>query len=676
MREPWATLDAADIDEDLDPDHVRLAAALCSLPFVPYPLLRAVRKYVCPAVSERLFCESPLVDGVSADGVSLDPVTRERLRRHAKDRYARVADGPDAVALETLRAILDTHARELSPLLAIEERMLWAWLTIGDGDEFRRACDSCLHDVIGTAVLQEGRTKIYRWASAAARRLPVECFHSALGWLLGELCDNRNIPFPLIEPPSDAFGGSGPLHALAVGLPDRPLGLHRDGKYLELGPVNGTRHVAVLVADTDPIAVRVEAAGEKTKMTTVWLPQRHHVVRLPVGRDAVTLTDLRGRTYLLAGFAGDEAPETEQARTALEGAIAFLIAREPVHFTVLRKVKTGYVVSLTDVGCDALLPGKVPPLQPGDEGHGTIVGVVPEQRRVFVRRLPGGTDAEPGQDPPLLSVSPDIPSRFQVPVVRLGKVHKARRSLYVRLANGHPLWPYSKDGPPHHGAVANGCIRFADAARLTADGDWEPTLGSLIDVRVISMNERSVLLGVGFGDDLSIRRIKLLGPDGERAAQDVTAWLEPETLQVGQQLYLSVANITKYGVSCKLPDNREGFLHTSVIYPRSHDRTIPYAIGDTIRVWIAAIDRENQQIALTQEPPWTSVLGQEMELAVEGVVSFGVFLSLPDGRPGLLHESGMLPPQDPKRYRPGDRLRVQVVSEDAEARRISFTQLA
>ncbi len=267
MREPWATLDAADIDEDLDPDHVRLAAALCSLPFVPYPLLRAVRKYVCPAVSERLFCESPLVDGVAVDGISLDPVTRERLCRHARDRYAWVAGGPDAVALETLRAILDAHARELSPLLAIEERMLWAWLTIGDGDEFRRACDSCLRDVIGTAVLQERRTKIYRWASAAARRLPVECFHSALGWLLGQLCDKRNIRFPPIEPPSDAFGGPGPLHALAVGLPDRPLGLHRDGEYLELGPINGTRHVAVLVADTDPIPVRVEAIGEETKMT-------------------------------------------------------------------------------------------------------------------------------------------------------------------------------------------------------------------------------------------------------------------------------------------------------------------------------------------------------------------------------------------------------------------------
>ncbi len=183
-------------------------------------------------------------------------------------------------------------------------------------------------------------------------------------------------------------------------------------------------------------------------------------------------------------------------------------------------------------------------------------------------------------------------------------------------------------------------------------------------------------MGVEFGGDLSIRVIKLLGPGGKWAAQGVAAWLEPETLQVGQELYLLVADIAAYGVFCKLPDDREGLLHKSVIYPRSPDRTIPYDIGDTIRVWIAAIDREKQQIALTQKPPWTSLLGQEMELAVETVVNFGVFLRLPDGRSGLLHESKMLPPQDPKRYRPGDRVRVRVVDEDAELRRISFTQLS
>jgi ribosomal protein S1 len=92
-------------------------------------------------------------------------------------------------------------------------------------------------------------------------------------------------------------------------------------------------------------------------------------------------------------------------------------------------------------------------------------------------------------------------------------------------------------------------------------------------------------------------------------------------------------------------------------------------------VEVASIDPERQRIALTEI--WEPVpIGQETELEVVETVNFGVFLELPDGRHGLLHVSEMVPPQlaGSISHRPGDWLRVRVLSEDPIRRRISFTQ--
>jgi predicted RNA-binding protein with RPS1 domain len=669
MRQPWARLVPEEPANPLETAHIRLAAALCSLPFVPFPVLRAVRRFVCPEVSEQRFCDSNLVDGVSADGISLDLSFGRQLRERVRLLYADAKEDQDRAAVGALRELLDAHGRILSPLLAVEERILWTWLTTVDPGALRAACDLQLRDVIGTAIF-ENRQRIYRWASAAAQRLPIECFDGELGWILGQLCRTRQIRFPAIDLPADAFSDRTLLDAMAAGLPDRLLGVYRDGDYLELGPVDSRRHVAIPVVDTDPIAVDVTAAPQGRR-ATLWLHHRR-AVRLPVGRAAVTLRDLRGQTYTLPEFGGDEAPETAEARTALENAIAYQANGEFVRFEVLRPAKTGYVVSLPDLGCTAFLAESEATLRPGDEGLVSVVNVIADQRRVIVR-LPAynPVDAISDRTLPRAGIASDVPRRFQAQVLKLGKTRGAKsvRAVHVVLPPDHPLWPL-----PHDGV---GRIRFP-AAAYKVDDSWEPQPGTWVDVVVVAEDERFITLRLDLGPDHPRTVPSPYAVRPPRRPRQQAPWPDVETLTAGQRLALPITSVVNFGVFLQLPDGRSGLLHVTRMFPKQKRGEIQLRTGDTINVEVESIDAAAQRIVLTQEHIWEPVpVGQEMELHVVKTVPFGVFLELPDGRSGLLHVSEMTPPQAKGEipYRPGDRLRVRVISEDRELRRIGFAQL-
>ena len=664
MRTPWALITPQEGAGPFELTHLRLMAALCSLPFVPFPVLRAVRQFVCPEVSEQSFCNSHLVDGASVDGISFDPTLSEQLRADVRILYGNARNTDDQASVDTLRNLLDVHGQNLSPLLAIEERLLWAWLTNTDVAELRLACELHLRDVIGTAIF-ENRQKIYRWASAASQRLPTECFDSALGWILSQLCRSRRIPFPTIDIPANIFSEQTLINALATGLPDRLLGLYRDGEDLELGPVDARRCVGVAVVDTDPVAINVTAT-QQGRNAMLWLHERR-AVRVPVGGEAITITDLRGRTYTLPGFVGNEAPETAEARKALERAIAHYASGEFVNFDVLRAGKTGYVVSLPDLGCTAFLAEPTKTLRPGDHGAAFVVNVIASQRRVIVklpRRL-----VDEASERTLPRPATEVPRRFSVQVMKLGKHAGVRRarSVYVLIPEGNPLGSLSPDGPGH--------IRFPNAAFRTADG-WEPKPGSSVEIVVMSETDTQLVLRLDLGPvpapvapiAQAVRRPK---------RRPSVPWPQEETLTVGQELHLRITSVVGFGAYLELPDGREGLLHVTNMFPRRRKGNVTYRPGDTATVRIAAIDAANKRIALTQDQIWVSLpLGQEMELEVMQTVTFGVFLGLPDGRLGLLHVSEMLPAPsgDDIPYRPGDRLRVRVLSDDPIRGRIGFTQ--
>jgi S1 RNA binding domain len=575
MRTPWASITSQDVAGPFELQYLQMAAALCSLPFIPFSVLRTVRQFVCPDVSERGFCDSDLVEGMSADGVSLDLNFCGPLRAHVRRLYAEAENTDQHAAVDTLRAILDAHSRVLSPLLAVEERLLWTWLTSFNDEAFRRTCDLQLRDVIGTAIF-ENRQKIYRWASAASQRLPIQCFESEFGWILGQLCRARHIPFPVISLFDNVFSDRMLNGVLTAGLPDRLLGLSRNGEYLELGSVTTRRHVAIAVVDTDPIAIDITAV-QQNRSTQVRLPQ-NRAVRIPVGRETVTIRDLRGRTYTLPEFIGDEAPETAEARTALENAMACHASGEAVRFNVLRLGKKGYVVSLPDLGCTAFLAEPAATLYPGDDGFARVVGIITQQRRVMVR-FPRPNIAVRRID--RSAIISAVPPRFPAKVLKLGKKTKlGRRSVHIQLPDDHPFQSSGPDGA--------GRIRFGNAAYLTDDG-WQPVPGSWVDVVVLSEDHTRIVFGLEFK------------PTGHPITLSPSA-REPYrgSVKVGQQFELTVSSVVNFGVFLTLPDGRDGLLHISEMRPPQQKGERPYRPGDRLTVRVARIDAEQGRISLTQ----------------------------------------------------------------------------
>jgi hypothetical protein len=573
MRSPWNRIPPIDEIADADTSYVQLASALCSVPFVPYRTLRAVRRFLCPEVSELRFCESGLVDGLAADGITLDRGVRVELRPLLRTVYGNLINGPDQRAVQALRRILDEHAKLLSPLLAIEERLLWAWLTNGDDATFRRECDRHLKDVLGTAIF-ERRQRIFRWAAAAARRLPFECFDSDLGWMLGQLCRTRGIEFPTVKPPSNPFVHV-TLSPLIDGLPDRLVGLYRDGEYLELGPVNLRRHVAIPVVDTDPVVIAFTVGhGDGS---TAWLP-RYPLARIPVGRESIKIRDLRGRTYELAAFDGDESPEMFEARQAVERAVACQESGEAVRYEVLRPWHAGFIVELIDVGLTAVLVETLAELQPGATGYATITKVYPDRRRVYARRF----DAQARLGRRGFQVDEavgDVPERVRAEVVRLGK---NSGSIYVELPADHPLWSSTPDGP--------GVIRFEDAARRLFGGR-RPPVGSWVDLVLVRDPEGWFVASLD-SDTINI-------PPRRLDSVDVLVW---DPVPMDRWMHLRIVGTAHFGVFVELPDGRQGLLHVNEMAPPVQLGKQPHRYGDLIRVRTLHVDDAERRISFTQRP--------------------------------------------------------------------------
>ncbi|MFB7465224.1 hypothetical protein ACFCZ1_17340 [Streptomyces sp. NPDC056224] len=287
----------------VDPDVGCLAALVSAAPFIPFVLLRDVRRAAVPAgglALEARLCESHLVESVAADGFVLHGTVRTALRRALRE--AVVEDGVD---LDTawLRPKMHDGLELLSPLLRIEERVVWTYVT---QEDYLDTCDRELASVV-RGVAQERRLRMLEWASGAMTRLPEDLLNTPSVWLLAQLCRAQDLPHPQLGWP-DGQVDDGLFLDVMHFIPQTVVGLSRDGARLTLGPVSAQRPIGIRVPATQPVSVRVQWAGDPDGQLVSGVDRA--VSSVPTGTAAVTIVGLDGRAVQLSAMApGGPAPE-------------------------------------------------------------------------------------------------------------------------------------------------------------------------------------------------------------------------------------------------------------------------------------------------------------------------------------------------------------------------------
>ena len=161
---------------------------------------------------------------------------------------------------------------------------------------------------------------------------------------------------------------------------------------------------------------------------------------------------------------------------------------------------------------------------------------------------------------------------------------------------------------------------------------------------------------------------------------------EIERFQPDMVVPARITRCMPFGAFAELTPGIEGLIHISALSftQRVHKPEDVVAPGETVRVMIKSIDRENRKIALSLKDvagdPWDTAgdqfkVGQVVEGVVEKRAGFGLLIMLAPGITGLLPKSRIGEARTPKRIenlKPGDKLSVSIDRIDSAQRRISL----
>lgn len=167
-----------------------------------------------------------------------------------------------------------------------------------------------------------------------------------------------------------------------------------------------------------------------------------------------------------------------------------------------------------------------------------------------------------------------------------------------------------------------------------------------------------------------------------RKAQREEFWAGVE---VGKKYNGTVKSITPYGAFVDL-GGVDGMVHiTELSWKRIKHPTEVVNVGDTVDVFVKAVDIEKKRISLglkTEETnPWNILAtkyaeGDEAEVKVVSIMPFGAFAEVVPGVDGLIHISQLADrkidkPQDVVAV--GDVVTVKIMSIDYEAKKVSLS---
>ncbi len=223
-------------------------------------------------------------------------------------------------------------------------------------------------------------------------------------------------------------------------------------------------------------------------------------------------------------------------------------------------------------------------------------------------------------------------------------------------------------------AVSNGVRVFIPASQATASrsDSLEDLLKKDVQFRIIEVN-RGRRRAVG-----SIRSVL----KDERKAQAEKFW---ETAEEGKEYTGVVKSLTSYGAFVDL-GGIDGMIHISELsWGRIKHPSEVVNVGDTVKVYIKALDQEKGKISLgykrSEDNPWEVLkrdypVGTVADVTIVGMTAFGAFARIIPGIDGLIHISQIA---DHRIEKPNDVLKIndvvkaKITEIDFDKKRVSLS---
>jgi len=195
-------------------------------------------------------------------------------------------------------------------------------------------------------------------------------------------------------------------------------------------------------------------------------------------------------------------------------------------------------------------------------------------------------------------------------------------------------------------------------------------VGDVVDVKIIKLDKETGKMS------LSLKQARGIDPWAEAAAK----------YSVGTTVTGRVSNIESFGAFIEVEEGVEGLLPISEMsFARINHPSDVVKVGDTVKLVVIKLDELARKMSFSLKQagpnPWTSALdryhvGAVVDGKITRVTDFGAFVELEPGLEGLVHVSELSnqrvrTPADV--VKPGQDVRVRVLSVDTEARRIGLS---
>ena len=222
-------------------------------------------------------------------------------------------------------------------------------------------------------------------------------------------------------------------------------------------------------------------------------------------------------------------------------------------------------------------------------------------------------------------------------------------------------------------AITSGLKVFipASQATLSRNESLDELKGKDVSFRIIEIGRRRRAIG-------SIRSVLR----EQRKEEQAKIW---ENIQVGDRFTGVVKSLTGYGAFVDL-GGVDGMVHVSELsWQRIKNPSEVVLVGDTIDVYVKAVDKEKKKISLgykkEEENPWTIFTGKYSEgdvvkATVVSMTSYGAFARIIPGVDGLIHISQIAnkhiaKPQDELTV--GQEVEAKIIAVEPEKKRVSLS---
>ena len=222
-------------------------------------------------------------------------------------------------------------------------------------------------------------------------------------------------------------------------------------------------------------------------------------------------------------------------------------------------------------------------------------------------------------------------------------------------------------------AYANGIRVFIPASQATASrGEaLEELKGKEVSFRIIEIGRGRRAVG-------SIRSVL---KEQRKEAED-KIW---ETIAVGDRFTGTVKSLTSYGAFVDI-GGVDGMVHISELsWQRIKNPSEVVLVGDTVEVYVKALDPEKRKISLgyrkPEDNPWVIFennynVGDTVKVTIVSMTTYGAFARIIPGIDGLIHISQIAnkhvaKPQDELTV--GEEVDAKIIAVDSEKKRVSLS---